>query len=261
MIYIQSAQIASKSLLLVLVLWVSTLCAASLQAPGPLDKPPTDALFARYEKPYFHRIVASPWIRHLIRGDLSPEAFQHFLGQDVLYLKDYQRASHGIALRFPVDDPRRAFFERHAEQAEEERQWELQQLKAAGGVVLQRSIESNGAYGHFLLDKAKHGTLPEAVAALIPCDTLWEALARYIGEQVTDVAHHPYKDWLRVSGDPRSYELTQGLLDVEAGLLAQTPLLTAAAIDAYKTAAQYEVAFFQDVLREKENSHILKKPL
>ncbi|MHA7841513.1 MAG: thiaminase II/PqqC family protein [Gammaproteobacteria bacterium] len=198
---------------------------------------------------YLQHIVATPWAKHFIMGDLSSAAFQRFLGQDVLYLADYEKVSHMIALRFPAGDARRAFFERYAKGAKEERLWELKQLKAAHYEIPHHKIAVNAAYTHYLLDKGKNGTLPEAVAALIPCDTLWEELGSYFQHHVKDIAHHPYKRWIVAYSDPSFERVAQEILHVEKKLLAQEPQLTSAAIDAYKKAANFEVKFFQAAMK------------
>ena len=246
----QSKQFPVKVICWVLMVFLCVSTLSTTQSHATAQSTPKNP-FEAYHKPYLDHIVGTPWLRHFIAGDLPLGAFQHFLGQDVLYLEDYQRASHMIALRFPAHDPRRDFFEHYAKGVEEERLWELQQLRAAHYAVPQHKVAANAGYTHFLLDKAKNGTLPEAVAALIPCETLWEALGRYIQHHVTDVAHHPYKQWVVMYSDPSFQQVAQAILHVEEGLLAQQPQLKAQAITAYKIAANFEVGFFQGALEER----------
>lgn len=205
-------------------------------------------VFSSLEQPYFNQIIVTPWVKHFIKGDLPLAVFQNFLREDTVYLLAYEQASLSIAARFAKKDERHAFFKAYAKAAAVEREWEIKQLGLAS---LPLHSAFTQAYTAYMLHTAQTGNLAAAIAVLLPCDTLWMRLGKYMQSQVTVLNIHPYKRWIILYNDPSMKIVADKLVEIENDLLTHHPELMNSAVTAYKRAAYYEVDFFHKALMEK----------
>ena len=144
--------------------------------------------------PMYDQILDIPFNRELMEGSLEEDIFVFYLKQDSYYLADFTRALSLTGLRSDhmqhVEDflgfalgavkVERALHEYYFEQFE-----------------VPEHIEKSPTcfnYTNFLLRTASLGSLPEAVAAVLPCFWIYREVGNYISERAAD--DNPYSDWI-----------------------------------------------------------------
>jgi thiaminase (transcriptional activator TenA) len=119
----------------------------------------------------YDAILAHPFLTGLADGSLPGEAFDFYLAQDALYLKEYARALALVAARAP-SAAETEMFARHAAEAIAVEQELHRSLLGEPGVAAGLAAEpapANLAYTSYLLSLCALGSYPEAVGAVLPC--------------------------------------------------------------------------------------------
>lgn len=153
----------------------------------------TDELWQEIDHIYSH-ILEMPFNQELMSGALDEEIFIFYLKQDSYYLADFTRALSLTGLRAEkmeyVEDflgfalgavkVERALHEHYFEQFD----------------VPERIEKSPTCfnYTNFLLRTASLNSLPEAVAAVLPCFWIYREVGHYIRERAA--ADNPYSEWI-----------------------------------------------------------------
>jgi thiaminase/transcriptional activator TenA len=115
-------------------------------------------------------ILAHPFLIGLTDGSLPGEAFDFYMVQDALYLKDYARALAVVATRAP-SAAETEMFARHAAEAIAVEQELHRSLLGELGVTAAGSAPApaNLAYTSYLLSVCALGSYAEGVGAVLPC--------------------------------------------------------------------------------------------
>ena len=137
-----------------------------------------ETLFSRIQ-PIYQRILAHPFIAGLTAGTLDPAAFQFYVTQDALYLKDFARGLAVLAAKSPTDDAV-VMFSEHAktaivvERALHEgffKEWGI----ASSETELAVRAPSTLLYTSYLLRVAYERPFHECLGAFLPCYWIyWE---------------------------------------------------------------------------------------
>jgi len=184
-------------------------------------------------------VDACGFVRGLASGDLDRDAFAWYLGQDLLYLREYARVLARAAALAPT--------------AEEQRFW------AAGSVACLaeeatlhqshvdptalESAPTTWAYADHLHAAAAGGSYAVLVAAILPCYVLYTDIgARWRG---TFGPTHPYADWLTAYGD-ETFAASSAAAERIADAAARTasPATRREMATAYDRSMALELAFF-----------------
>jgi thiaminase (transcriptional activator TenA) len=124
----------------------------------------------------YDAILAHPFLAGLTDGSLPGEAFDFYLVQDALYLKDYARTLAVVATRAP-SAAETEMFARHAAEAVAVEQELHRSLLGELGVTVTGATPApaNLAYTSYLLSACTLGSYAEGVGAVLPCYWIyWE---------------------------------------------------------------------------------------
>ncbi|GAA1930694.1 hypothetical protein GCM10009737_35800 [Nocardioides lentus] len=175
---------------------------AGLWARGGTETPPAAAEVTegwwRETAPVRAAIDALPFVRALGDGSLDRRAFDDYVGQDALYLREFARALAAASATAPTA-AEQAFWAAAAEGAV------ATELQLHGGFLPPAELfdatpgPALTAYVDHLLAAVARGSHEVLVAALLPCFWVYED----VGSRLLPQAHdgHPYAAWLRTYGD------------------------------------------------------------
>lgn len=182
--------------------------------------------------------VQHPFVQGLGDGTLSRTAFRSYVAQDAFFLKSFAKA-YAMALAKSETMEQAAVLHGFIGGV-------LDELKLHAGYAKTLDIDLQSvkplpetlAYTEFLLARASHGELPEILAAMAPCMTLYH----HLGNSLLPMVHsdHAYKDWIESYSSP---EFAQLCRDLEK-LLDEVARDTAAVQEAYRYAMHCEFDFF-----------------
>ena len=189
-----------------------------------------------------------PFLQGLQAGTLERPVFVRYLAQDSRYLIGYARALASCAAQ--ASDPDDISF------------WAQ---SANDAVVVERSLHASfvpqhdrsepsptcRAYLSFLFATAAQGSYSALVAALLPCFWIYEDVGRRL-QKGTELAGHPYADWVGTYGDPTFAAATERVKSIVDRLAArESEEQRADMLVAFCTAARYEWMFFDAAWRDE----------
>lgn len=196
--------------------------------------------------PLLEKIHQHPFNTHLANGKLSYQTFQFYLKQDALYLAEYARALALTAARLPETHQVQQFlqFAKDAMQAEHD-------LHAS--FINEMDVEQSPAcfmYSHYLLKMAALAPVEEAVASLLPCFVIYQA----VGQQMllNQTADNPYERWITLySGEVFAASVKAAIaitneLAKEASLPLQNKM-----IEAFQRSSRLEWLFWESAWQEE----------
>ncbi|MFW6305165.1 MAG: thiaminase II [Candidatus Saliniplasma sp.] len=153
-----------------------------------------------------------PFVKGIGDGTLDRDKFQYWLRQDYVYLIDYARAFAFAAGKANELEVMQKFAELLDGVLNTE--MELHRQYAAGFGISEDELEkvekspTCQAYTDFLVRTASVGTLPEIIAALVPC--FWGFLE--IGEKLAETGdtseNNPYREWIEMYSSDEFQELS-----------------------------------------------------
>ena len=108
------------------------------------------------------------------------------------------------------------------------------------------------AYTSYLFSLAAAGSYPVLAAGILPCFWIYEDVGRRLKEGLSDLAGHPYADWIRTYGDPAFAATTQQAKQILDRLGAQADPGTVEQMHkAFTTASRYEWMFWDAAWRQE----------
>ena len=147
-------------------------------------------------RPIFDAIVDQPFIKQLITGDLAPETFTFYIQQDALYLDVYKRLLALIGTQCDDSHDCQFFLASATGVLAVETALHEHYL---GGKVEATASPSCELYTSYLAKMVYTQPLAVAMAAVLPCFTIYKAVGDYILEQ-PKVNNNPYQDWINTYG-------------------------------------------------------------
>jgi len=189
-------------------------------------------------------VDACGFVRGLASGDLGRAAFEWYLGQDLLYLREYARVLARAAALAPTVDEQRFWATASVSCLDEEAVLHQSHVDPAGLAPAASTLD----YTDHLHAASASGSYPVLVAAVLPCFVLYTDIgARWRG---TFTTAHPYADWLTAYGDPVfAASSAQATAIVDGAARLATPATRAAMAAAYDRSMALELAFFEAPLR------------
>ncbi len=185
-------------------------------------------------------VDACQFVRGLASGNLDRDAFAWYLGQDLLYLREYARVLARAAALAPTVDEQRFWAAASVSCLAEEAALHRSHVDSAG----LEPATSTRAYTDHLHATSATGSYAVLVAAILPCFVLYTDIgARWRG---TFAPTHPYADWLTAYGDETfaaSSAEAAGITDAAARSASATLRHEMAA--AYERSMALELAFFE----------------
>lgn len=194
------------------------------------------------------RIHAHPFLTGLTDGELSPEAFRHYVIQDALYLRDYARGLALLAAKSPEDDWTTMFSE-HAkiaivvERALHESffaAWNLTE----GEVYATPPAPNNLLYTSYLLRVAYERPFHEGLTAFLPCYWIYWEVGKELEKKGS--SNPLYQQWIDTYSSEEFAEVTRqviGIVDRVAETL--TDEQRAQAAEHFVMTARFEYLFWE----------------
>lgn len=160
--------------------------------------------------PIFKAICQHEFIQQLINGSLNKAVFQFYIQQDRLYLSVYKKLLAAIGSQSESNEDCQFFLTSATgvlavEQA-------LHQQYASNQASTQPS-PSCELYTGFLARMVYTQPLPVAMAAVLPCFTIYKAVGDYILRQ-PQVEKNPYQDWINTYGGEEFAHATARAIEI-----------------------------------------------
>ena len=189
-------------------------------------------------------VDACAFVAGLASGDLDRDAFRWYLGQDLLYLREYARVLARAAALAPDVDEQRFWAAASVSCLAEEAALHQSHVDPARLEPAASTLD----YTDHLHAASTAGSYAVLVAAILPCFVLYTDIgARWRGTFAPD---HPYADWLTAYGDETfaaSSAEAAGIVDAAARTASASTRAAMAA--AYDRSMVLELAFFEAPLR------------
>ena len=189
-------------------------------------------------------VDACAFVRGLASGDLDRDAFHWYLGQDLLYLREYARVLARAAALAPNVDEQRFWAAASVSCLAEEAALHQSHVDPTRLEPAASTLD----YTDHLHAASTAGSYAVLVAAVLPCFVLYTDIgARWRG---TFAPEHPYADWLTAYGDETfaaSSAEAAGIVDAAARTASASTRAAMAA--AYDRSMVLELAFFEAPLR------------
>lgn len=183
-------------------------------------------------------IFEHPFNRELAAGTLDRERFAFFIAQDAHYVGAFSRALAVAAARATSITGHRLLIRLAVEGLDDERE-----LHATFGV--DTSIPAGpacSAYGDFLLATAACGEHAEALAAFLPCYSVYSETAEVIAAEVGP--DNPYARWIETyNGEAFARSTCELEALTNEAAAAASPGLRAAMHQAYRRSVVHEWCF------------------
>jgi thiaminase (transcriptional activator TenA) len=180
-----------------------------------------------------------PFVQNLGKGNLPPDTFAFYVGQDAFFLAAFARA-YSIAAAKTIDIS--GFEAFHALAGGVLEELKLHQGYAATWGVDLATVQpstTTQSYTDFLLATAWSQDIGMTVVAMAPCMRLYVFLGQTLAQ--TGIPDHAYSEWIRTYSSNEFEQLAQQL---EALVEYHTPFNTSAQAH-YRHAMRCERNFFQ----------------
>lgn len=189
-------------------------------------------------------IDGCPFVQRLEDGTLPTAAFDDYLTQDAIYLREYSRVLARLSV-LATDEDEQAFW---ATGAHECLVVERRLHTARIGDATHDPAPVTRAYVDHLLALSATAGYAELAAAVLPCYWLYQDLGTRLSAAARTARRdtHPYADWLRTYDDPGFAESTRRAIAVCDRVAAAADAQTRARMtSAFRRSADLELAFFE----------------
>jgi len=161
-----------------------------------------------------------PFVKGIGDGTLERAKFEYWLRQDYVYLIDYARVFAFAAGRAEDLQVMQKFAELLDGVLNTEMELHREYAKKFG--ISEKELEdverspTCQAYTDFLVRTASTGTLPETIAALLPCFWGFLEIGERLSEEGDTTQDNPYRDWIEMYSSEEFEELadwSKGLMN------------------------------------------------
>lgn len=193
-------------------------------------------------------IDASDFVTGLVDGSLSMPVFRHYLLQDTLYLHDYSRALAQASALAPTVDAQRFWAESALSALADETAVHAHYLGNLDAASNTPKAPATVAYTDHLAACGARDGYAVLIAAVLPCFWIYTDT----GTRMLPRAHADsrYLPWLRTYEDPEFAAATRRAIEIVTAVAADADEDTRTRMwQAFRTAAEHELAFFTEPLR------------
>lgn len=182
------------------------------------------------------------FIQKLAAGSLDQAAFDWYLAQDALYLRDYSRALAQASALAPTADEQ-TFWAKSAHDAIAAEMELHGHWLPADDMFNSEQAPTTSSYVNHLLATAARGSYPELVAALLPCFWIYFDVGNRLIQHATP--DNPFAAWLLTYGDPAFESSTQQAISIVTSVAASVDEPTRSRMQqAFNASARAELVFF-----------------
>ncbi|MFA8300429.1 MAG: TenA family protein [Hyphomicrobiales bacterium] len=206
----------------------------------------TNLMWSEIE-PLYKELVEHPFVVQLAKGTLSKVCFEHYLTQDILYIRDDAKALDIMSERATTEDERQFFAAMSADNITIEQALQTDYLQHFDMKEATQQSPAIKAYTDFLLASVKDDKYAVGAAALLPCFWVYHKVGKHVIE--FSVGNNPYQKWIDTySGDEFEVYVQQFIDIVEKTAKNATADTQTEMIDAFVQATEYELAFFNEAI-------------
>ena len=200
-------------------------------------------------QPIFTAICQHDFIKALTTGTLPKETFEFYIRQDSLYLAVYKKLLANIAARCDEVDECQFYLTAAAGVVEVE--LELHKLYAGKNVPTTAS-PSCELYNGFLANMVLLQPLSVAMAAVLPCFTIYQQVGEYILAQ-SKTEHNPYQAWIDTyASDEFARAVTQAVAITNRHAELADQATREKMNQAFTTAAKLEWKFWDSAYQQEQ---------
>lgn len=160
-------------------------------------------------------LLKHPFHVGLQNGTLDQRVFDHFLRQDILYLRAYSRVLKQISHRIELDRDKKLFIELSEYIAQTEIKSHKHFLNSHRffpnpRISTLKESEAASDYIKFLQRSVQHHPVEISIASVLPCFVIYKELGRLLtAEEIS--RNNPYHFWLRTYASQRFVNFTDDL--------------------------------------------------
>lgn len=195
-----------------------------------------------------------PFIIELMQGNLMNDIFSFYIQQDAFYLKDYARALALVGTRVETAEHCQQFLQFALDGVAAENALHadyISQLQQTANFVPCEISPSCFAYTHYLVRLAALAPVEEAIAALLPCFTIYYEIGTYIARHCKRM-NNPYQKWIDMySSEDFAKSVQQAIKIINEIAAATTPLLQNKMLTAFVTASKLEWQFWHSAYNKE----------
>jgi thiaminase/transcriptional activator TenA len=198
-------------------------------------------------EPVFSAITVHPFVTGLIDGSLANEKFLFYINQDYLYLNDFSRVLSGLAATIQRQSDSELFLNFASQAMAVERELHASFL---GSLNPSQSLSPTcELYVSYLYKRLTLGPLETAVAAVLPCFWIYQAVGDYILAQKPG-PNNPFRAWIDTYGsDDYAAVVTKAVALVNQLADETTPAIRERMKEAFVVASKMEWMFWDSAWR------------
>lgn len=134
----------------------------------------------------WEKYLETPFIKEMIQGILPEEKFKFYTIQDTLYIKDFSKVYAHAFINTEDIKLMRSLYENMRVVVSDESLLHIKYLTRYGikedDVMEMTPSPINKAYTSYMVETAKNGNVPEALAAVMPCILSYLYIANHVRE-------------------------------------------------------------------------------
>jgi len=196
-----------------------------------------------------------PFIIELIQGNLANDTFNFYLQQDVFYLSDYARALALIGARVENRHHCHQFLQFALEGIAAENNLHanyIARIQPKINVIPYKISPTCFTYSHYLVRLAALSPVEEAIAALLPCFTIYYEIGCFIAKNSKN-KNNFYQEWIDMYTSKDFAESTQRMINIINQITATTStLLQEKMLTAFVTASKLEWQFWHSAYHKEK---------
>ena len=202
----------------------------------------------------YEEILSPPFLKELVDGTLSQEAFYFYMIQDTHYLREFARALRVTAAKAPRADWAALLNTHSAETLEYEKQLHERVFRkyAISANQVARTQPSPEAFGYasFLVATAFSRPFSESLAALLPCYWIYREVGKELQKRGPE--NPIYQSWIEAYASPEYGKSVQAVLDIinKTAHSAQTADIESMKAN-FRRSARYEWMFWDSAYHRR----------
>lgn len=195
-----------------------------------------------------HKITVSDFVVNLANGSLKHSCFAHYLSQDIIYIREDNKALEQLSLR-SEKELHKVFFHKLAEEglAVEKALHDefLDYFKVSEAFTQSPAFKS---YCEFILRHAHSSPLPVAAAALLPCFWLYARIGKTISSK--SIENNKYQKFIDTySGEEFEKYVEQYISIVEELGQSSDLKIKEMMTNVFIEASRYELLIFEEAIK------------
>ncbi len=205
-------------------------------------------------EPIYNQIINCQFVVELADATLPESCFAFYLSQDVLYLKQDNKALEMLCQRGSAETEKQFFKQLSQDGIAVEQAMRNDYLTFYNIQEAKQQSPAFKEYGSFILDNAANALYSVALAALLPCFWLYQKIGRYIIS--SQVKPNQYQKFIDTYIDESYDQVTNHFIQLVEDYGQQVSLeLKDEMRNVFLKSAQYEYLVFKEVENIKSLRH------